>query len=214
MNIEKTINNLRKNNMVAIFVKDRYEALEKVKELLKEGSKVATGGSKTLEECGVLDLLRSGKYAFLDRYKVGLSKEERNDIFRESFFADFYITSSNALTEEGELYNVDGNGNRVSAMIYGPKEVIVLVGKNKITKNIDEAIKRVKEIAAPLNSERLDCKTGCLKNGKCISLCKETCGMTDGCDSDSRICCSYTVMARQRIKDRIKVIIADEELGF
>ena len=122
--------------------------------------------------------------------------------------------STNALTENGELYNVDGNSNRVAALLYGPKSVIVVCGINKIVKNIDEAIKRVKTIAAPQNTIRLGIETPCGKTGKCVSLRKENPELCDGCHGDTRICCNYVVSAQQRHIDRIKVIIIGEEYGY
>ena len=124
-------------------------------------------------------------------------------MFREAFFCDTYLTGTNAVTEEGELYNVDGNGNRVSAMIFGPKSVIVVAGYNKIVPNLEAARKRVREVSAPANAVRLDTKTPC----KIIGTCRD-------CHSDERMCCSYVTLGQQRIKGRIKVIIVGESLGF
>lgn len=214
MNIEKTVENLRKNNMEVHLVKTKAEACEKTKELLQKGATVGVGGSMTLFYCGIIDLLRSGDYNFLDRYNKELTREEIEKMFRDSFFADAYLTSSNAVTENGELYNVDGNSNRVAAMLFGPKEVIVVVGKNKIVRDLDEAVARVKKIAAPKNSQRLSYQTYCLKAGRCMSEELTAAKMTDGCASPERICASYTVIGRQRIKNRIKVIIIDEEVGY
>ena len=201
--VERTMNNLVKNNMMAFYVESKDQVVDKVAELIKEGETVAVGGSVTLEETGVLEYLRSGRYNFLDRYADGLSRDQVEEIFRKSFFADTYLTSTNAITEDGELYNVDGNGNRVAAMIYGPKSVIVIAGINKIVKNTDEAIERVRRIAAPANTVRLNKNTPCTKTGYCVD-----------CRTDDRICCSYTVFRLQRVKDRIKVILVGESLGF
>jgi len=201
--VERTMNNLVKNNMMAFYVESKDQVVDKVAELIKEGETVAVGGSVTLEETGVLEHLRSGRYNFLDRYADGLSRDQVEEIFRKSFFADTYLTSTNAITEDGELYNVDGNGNRVAAMIYGPKSVIVVAGINKIVKNTDEAIERVRRIAAPANTVRLNKNTPCTKTGYCVD-----------CRTDDRICCSYTVFRLQRVKDRIKVILVGESLGF
>ena len=126
-----------------------------------------------------------------------------DEIFRKSFFSDTYLTSTNAITENGELYNVDGYGNRVAAMIYGPKSVIVVAGINKIVKDLDQAVERVKRIAAPANSIRLDKNTPCTKTGYCVD-----------CKKDDRICCSYTVLGHQKQKNRIKVILVGESLGY
>ena len=212
MNIEKTIENLRKNNMEAYFAENKEEALKIVESLIKKGETVSVGGSVTLNEIGVLSLLRNGNYEFLDRYKDGLSRDEITEVFKKSFFADSYITSTNALTEEGELYNVDGNANRVAAMLFGPKSVVVVAGKNKIVENLKSAEKRVKTVAAPKNVKRLGMKTYCSEKGVCMGA--EDDKLCAGCQSDDRICASYTVMARQRIKDRVKVIIVNEELGY
>ncbi len=212
MNIEKTLENLRKNNMAAYFAETKEDALKLVESLIGKGETVSVGGSVTLNEVGVLSLLRNGDYDFLDRYKEGLSRDEVTEIFRKSFFADSYLTSTNALTEEGELYNVDGNSNRVSAMLFGPKSVIVVAGKNKIVENLKEAEKRVKTVAAPKNVKRLAMKTYCSEKGVCMGAEDEK--LCAGCQSEDRICASYTVMSRQRIKDRVKVIIVNEELGY
>jgi len=212
--IQKTAENLRKNNMQVFCVDKKEDVVPLVESLLSEGDTVAVGGSVSLSETGVLDLLRSGKYNFLDRYEPGLSKEETEEIHRKSFFADAYITSSNAVTVKGELYNVDGNSNRVAAICYGPKSVIIVVGYNKIVNDIDEAIMRVKTTAAPANCVRLNCDTYCREKGECMSFLSDPHYMTEGCSSPGRICCNYVVSARQRIKDRIKVIIVAEELGY
>ncbi|HOQ06310.1 MAG TPA: lactate utilization protein [Clostridiales bacterium] len=212
--IEKTIKNLEKNNMQAYYVESKADVADKVRELMSEGQTVAVGGSMTLFECGIIDLLRSGSYRFLDRYQDGLSREDIEKIYRESFFADTYISSTNAITENGELYNVDGNSNRVAAICYGPKSVIIVAGYNKIVKDIDEAIDRVKRTAAPANTVRLGCQTYCREKGECMSLAQGETGMAAGCGSPQRICCSYVVSGYQRVKGRIKVIIVGEELGY
>lgn len=214
MNIEKTMENLKKNNIMPFYVKTKEEAKDKVKELLLKGAKVGVGGSMTLFECRIIDLLRSGDYDFLDRYKEGLSRDEINDIYRQCFFADAYLMSTNALTESGELYNVDGNSNRVAALLFGPASVIVVAGKNKIVKDLSEAVMRMKTIAAPKNAKRLSCKTYCAAAGECMDKERTADAMTKGCASPDRICANYTVTGQQRIKDRIKVIIIDEETGY
>ncbi|KPU27199.1 membrane protein [Caloranaerobacter sp. TR13] len=201
--VKRTIENLEKNNMHGYFVQSEREAIEKIKELIKEGDTVTVGGSMTLFEVGVIDFLRNGKYNFLDRYKDGLTSEDIKQLYRNSFSADVYFTGSNAITEEGELYNVDGRGNRVAAMIYGPDKVIVVVGVNKIVKNIDEAIERNRELAAPANAKRLNRKTPCAEVGYCMD-----------CMSPDRICNEYVVIKRQMQKGRIHVIIVNKDLGY
>jgi len=201
--VERTMENLKKNNMEAFYVQDEKELLGKVQEFINEGDTVSVGGSMTLFETGVMDMLRNGKYNFLDRYKPGLTKEEIIKIYRDSFSANAYFTSSNAVTENGELYNVDGNGNRVAAMLYGPDKVIVIVGINKIVKDVNEAVERNRRIAAPANAKRLNKKTPCATLGYCTE-----------CNSPERICSEYTLIRRQGNKDRIKVIIVGKELGY
>ena len=191
MQINRTIEQLKKNQMDACYVSNKELALQKVKEWLKPGSTVACGGSMTLEECGIMDLLRSGAYHFLDRNAPGITPEMRQQVYQQAFGADAYLCSANAITEQGELYNVDGNSN------------------NKLVKNIEEAVLRVKHIAAPANAIRLGCDTYCAKAGHCIS---ETIG--EGCRSKDRVCANYVVSAQQRIKDRIRVILVGEELGY
>ena len=206
--------NLEKNNMQAFYVPSGEEALQLVQSMLREGETVATGGSMSLKECGIIDLLKSGKYTFLDRSDPDLSPEEKEEVTRKAFFADTYLCSSNAVTEAGELYNVDGNANRVAALAFGPKSVILVVGYNKVVCNLDEAINRVKAIACPANCQRIPCETYCREKGRCMSLGKEDPSMTDGCQSPARICSSYLVQAYQKQKNRIKVILVGEDLGY
>lgn len=212
--ISKVTENLEKNNMQVHYVESKADVVSKVTELLKDGDTVGVGGSYTLSESGVLEFLRSGKYNFLDRHAKGLSRENVEKKYIDSFSADAYICSSNAITENGELYNVDGNSNRVAAICYGPKSVIIIVGYNKIVRNLEDAVKRVKSIAAPANCDRLSCETYCKEKGECISFLSDASDMASGCNSSARICCNYVVSAYQRKKDRIKVIIVGEELGY
>ncbi|HHW45960.1 MAG TPA: lactate utilization protein [Clostridiales bacterium] len=214
LRVKRTMENLEKNNMKPYFVEKRSDVVPLVKQLLKPGETVAVGGSVTLAETGVLDLLRSGEYNFLDRYRPGLTRPEVEEIFIKSFSADTYISSSNAITENGELYNVDGNSNRVAAILYGPKSVIIVAGCNKIVRTLDDAVMRVKQIAAPANTSRLSCETYCNKAGQCVALASNTNGITAGCASADRICCNYVISAKQRQKDRIKVIIIGEPAGY
>lgn len=212
--IEKTMNSLKRNNIKPYCCESAQQALELFKRIVKPGSTVTHGGSETLKQLGIIELLKNGDYNYLDRNKPDLSSEDIEKIYRKSYSADVYLTSSNAVTENGELYNVDGNSNRISAILYGPKSVLVFVGYNKIVRNIDEAINRVKTIAAPANTARLSCNTPCSVTGECISLKKSDSYLSDGCLCDERICCNYAVSARQRQKDRIKVIIIKQILGY
>lgn len=201
--IEKTIKALENNNMNGYLVNSREELLDKLEELVKENSLVGCGGSQTLFETGVIDYLRNGKYEFLDRYKEGLTPQDIKNMYRKAFCADAYFTSTNAITENGELYNVDGNGNRVAAMLYGPDKVIVITGVNKIVKDVDEAIKRNEQIAAPANAKRIGTNTPCKTVGYCID-----------CSSPDRICCEYTLIKKQRTANRIHVIFLNNNFGY
>lgn len=212
--IKKTVQNLIKNNMKPFVVDKKDDILPLLKTLIPKGATVGVGGSVTLDEVGVIDFLRSGDYDFYDRYKQGLTREQAVKIMKQALTADCFITSSNAVTEGGALYNVDGNGNRVAAFVYGPDSVIVIIGANKIVENVDTAIKRVKQIAAPNNCKRLNVPSPCSKTGQCVSLAGENPEMCDGCSIDGRICCSYLVSGFQRHKDRIKVIICKENMGY
>lgn len=206
---KRAMERLRKNNMEAYYVPIKEEAAELVRGLLAPGDTVAVGGSMTLNECGVMDLLRGGEYRFLDREVPGLSAEEKQEIYLRAFRADAYLCSANAVTMDGELYNVDGTSNRVAALLYGPKSVIVVAGCNKLVENVDEAVKRVKRTAAPANCLRLRCDTPCSKTGQCVSQ-----RIGGGCASEGRVCANYVVSARQRIPGRIKVILVGESLGY
>lgn len=212
MDIKKTMENLEKNGFKPYFVETKEEVVPLVKTLINKGESVSNGGSVSLQETGVMELLKSGDYDFIDR--SGLEGEELRNAYIKAFGCDTFFCSSNAVTENGELYNVDGNSNRVACIVYGPRQVIMVVGVNKIVSNINEAVKRVKEQAAPLNTKRLSCKTPCQVTGKCIILNNEDAMICDGCASPQRVCCNYVISAKQRHKDRIKVIIVNENLGF
>lgn len=192
-----------KNNMTCLIVKDEEELRTYLKGIFHKGQKIAVGGSVTLNELGVIDLIRESDVDFIDRYENGLSREAMEHRFREAFFADIFLTSTNALTMDGCLYNVDGNGNRVAAMIYGPKEVIVIAGLNKICQDETEAINRIKNCSAPANAMRLNKKTPCIKTGKCMD-----------CLSPERICSSYVKLGYQGKVNRIKVIIVESNFGY
>ncbi len=212
--INNVAENLKKNNMEAFVVDKKEGILPLLKNLLSDGASVGVGGSVTLNEIGVIPFLREGNYEFFDRYAEGLSRPEAVEVMRQALLADAFITSSNAVTEKGELYNVDGNGNRVAALCFGPKKVIVIVGANKIVKDLKAAEERVKKIAAPKNCTRLGLETPCYKMGECVSMKIENREMCDGCAIDGRICSTYVLSGFQRNKDRIKVILCKENLGY
>ena len=210
MDIQKTIENLRKNNFNVVLAENKDEALNKVLAIIPTGSLCSSGGSVTLSEVGIIEALKNGNYRYIDRLDKTLSENDR----MMTHFCDYFLMSSNAITENGELYNVDGNGNRIAALIAGPKNVIVVSGINKIVKNLNEAVIRVKTTAAPLNAKRLSCDTYCAKFGKCVSLSKDSPEVTDGCGSKSRICSQYLVSGKQRNAGRITIVLVNETLGY
>lgn len=199
--MERTADALRKNNMEATCVKTAQDVVPVVRSLLHPGDVVSNGGSVSLAETGVMDLLRSGEYRFLDR--EGLSGDELGRVYRDAFSADAYFASANAVTDAGEIFNVDGNGNRVAAIAFGPKKVILVVGCNKLVADLHEAETRLETLAAPANTKRLSCATPCRETGVCAH-----------CHSPARVCCTYTVQRFQRQKGRIHVILVAEPLGF
>lgn len=202
LKIHKTIEALNRNNMKGFFAKNTEDLYHIIDGLMLGAESVTAGGSMTLYETGVIGHLheRYGEI-FTDRDRV--SAEEKAVVMRRAFFMDVYFAGTNAVTENGELYNVDGHGNRVSAMIFGPKKVILVAGYNKIVSSLEEAELRVKNIAAPANAIRLGCGTPCAATGECID-----------CRSERRICCSRVVLGRQSVKDRINVIFLMDEYGY
>lgn len=211
---KKTLVALSKNRMGVHFCETAAEIPALVRSLLKKGDRVAVGGSVTLEQTGVLKMLYEPEYRMIDRYETGITPAGKKQRFREAFFADVFLTSSNAVTESGELVNVDGNGNRVAAMMYGPDRVIVIVGSNKIVPTAQDGFRRIRRVAAPKNAERLNCRTYCREAGQCMATATGMTAFTAGCLSPDRICCQYTVMGRQREEGRIQVILCGESLGY
>jgi L-lactate utilization protein LutB len=201
--VEKLFENLKAKNYEAYYVETKEDAKKKILELIKEGSTIGLGGSATLNEIEIIPELRSDKYKLFDRYKPGLTPDETYDIFRKALLSDYFITSTNAITINGELVNVDGTGNRAGAIMFGPDKVIFVAGYNKIADSMDEAIDRVRNEAAPINSKRLSRKTPCTTTGQC-----------GDCNSPERICNSLLVTYRQNKPGRGIVIIVGEELGY
>lgn len=214
--VGRTIKALKANNIMAAYLPSMDEVIPMVTSLMKKGESVAVGGSITLRETGILDLLGNGDYDFHNRYEKGLTEEQIRQVFLDSFSVDTYFASANAITEHGEIYCVDGNANRVAAMLYGPKQVILVVSWDKIVPDLASAVVRVKETAAPANAVRFDTDTYCNKHGRCVS---PTChpnhlmALSPGLCEHS-ICSSYVVFSRQKAKDRIKVLIVGESLGY
>lgn len=202
-NVKKVIENLEKNNMAGYFVESDKKLRELLSSLINENESIGCGDSVTLEETGIYDFLREGKYDFLDKYEKGLTSEDRREIYLKNFRADTFISGTSAITLDGKIFNIDGNGSRVAPIIYGPRQVILVVGINKIVENVDMAIKRTRQIAAPLDAKRLNKNTPCTKLNKCID-----------CKSSDRICNDFVLITRQFVKNRIKVIIINKNLGY
>lgn len=177
------------------------EALELVKSILPEKCIVASGGSVTLEQTGIFDYLKESGLLLYDRTQA--SMEEREKMYPKEVCSDYYFMGTNAVTFSGELVNIDGNGNRISCLMTGPKNVIVIAGMNKTALNVEDAIHRVKHFAAPPNAVRLDRKTPCVELGRCADC------LTDDC-----ICCHTLITRKSRMKNRIKLILIGEELGY
>ncbi len=203
--IERVIKALSINNMEGFYAETKEDVVNIIKKLVPKGSVIGGGGSVTLNETGVIEYFRNGDFTFYDRYKKNITPIEKSDYNRKALLSDTFITGTNAITEKGELFNVDGNGNRVAALIFGPKQVIVVVGKNKIVKDINEAESRMKLIAGPVDAKHLGYDNPCTKVGYCVD-----------CKLDTRICNMYVTIKGQMgvNKDRIKVIIVNESLGF
>lgn len=215
LQIQNLFEKLKQNKIKPIYAENRAEAVNIVKDMLFDGCVITAGGSVSLAESGVLQLIKNEKYNFLDRGKSGITPQQQQECFKAAIGADFFFCSTNALTENGELLNVDGFANRISSIAFGPKKVIMIVGKNKIVPDLKSAFLRVKKITAPKNCLRLGIDNPCTKLGHCISLeNSDSPGFADGCKKDTRICCDYLVSAMQRQKDRITVILVNENLGY
>lgn len=199
---ESMIKKFEKRNIEAFYTATREEARAKVLELIPEGSSVTYGGSATLNECGILEAVRTSKYSFIERTDAR-TPEEKREMMARQMMADYFLMSTNAFTKDGELVNIDGNGNRVCFLIQGPAHVIVVTGMNKLAFDIPEAFQRIHNCATPPNCVRLGCKTPCSVTG--------TCG---NCLSPETICCQEVITRYSKHPGRIKVVMVGEDLGF
>ncbi len=179
------------------------EAKARVQELIHDGQVVGIGGSTTLNAWGIVDDLRNRQIQFLDRFVPGITPTQLNDIFHQSFNADVYLSSVNAMTEDGELVCIDKNGNRIAALLYGPKKVILVVGKNKLVKNLDEAFNRLRTVAAPANARRYNLTTPCVSTGVCMD-----------CDHPQRLCYAEIIIKGQADPSRMTLLFVNEDGGF
>ncbi len=201
--VQEVITALRKRRMEATFVPNKEEALKTVLSLIPKGAKVGYGGSLTLDELGIKEALKKGKYQWVDRGRPGISEEELFGLRRESLLTDVFLCSTNALTRDGKMVNIDGIGNRLAALTFGPKKIIVVAGINKIVDNLERGLDRVRNYAAPLHARRRGWNLPCATTGRCVD-----------CRSPRRICGTVTVTEFQRDKDRVTVILVGETLGI
>ena len=199
---ESLIRRFNRRGMEACYCEDSKAAVEKVLSLIPDGSSVTWGGSATLSEAGILEALQNGSYELIDRASAK-SPEEARSLYGKIVCADYFLMSTNAFTSDGELVNIDGNGNRVACLISGPAHVIVVTGMNKLTKTVQEAVDRVQTCATPPNRLRLNLNTPCASTGFCAD-----------CQSPDSICCQIVVTRRSRQPGRITVVMVGEELGF
>lgn len=202
-NISKTIiKNLEKRQIEGYYCSDKKSAMQKALELIPKGSSIGFGGSITLEEIGLMDAIKSGNYKIIDRNNA-TNLEEQRKIYSDICSSDFFLMSTNAITLNGELINIDGRGNRVAFLCYGPQNVLIVAGMNKVVSDIESGFKRASNISAPPNAVRLNRKTPCAITGKC-----------ENCYSPDCMCSQFVVTRRSGIPNRIKVILVGEELGY
>ncbi len=202
---EEIIKNLKRQNMDGIYFEKTEQAVEAILKLIPDGSLVGLGGSESIIEGGLVDALRKKDIRLLDRYKENVTEEEVWEMRKQGMLADIYIASSNAITLDGKLVNLDGIGNRVAAMIFGPDKVILLVSMNKVVKTIDDAIARIRNYVAPKNARRVNIATPCHKKG----FCQEP-----HCRPPHRICSKLVILESSMIPGRIKLFLVGEQLGF
>ncbi len=196
---QKVIKGLQSRNMTGYYAATKEEALARALSLIPEGSSVTMGGAMSAHEIGLVEALKAGNYRFIDRDAMA----DKRAAMLAAYDADFFLTSANAMTEDGEMVNIDGNANRVSAIAQGPKKVLVIVGMNKVCGDLDGAMKRARNVAAPINAQRFGLNTPCAKTGACMN-----------CKSPDTICCQFLITRFSRHADRIHVILVNDELGF
>lgn len=181
------------------------DALQTMLSLVPPKATVGLGGSLTVREIGGLDALRAGDYDLVDQYRTGLSPAEANSLRRKALLCDCLVTGTNAITHSGILVNIDGSGNRVAGITYGPQKVVIVAGFNKIVASVDEAISRVRNWAAPMNCLRLESKTPCYETGLCD---------TEACSQPERQCNKILILEGERTPERINVVLVGEKLGL
>ena len=196
---QKVIKGLESRNMTGYYAASKEEALKKALELIPEGASVTMGGAMSAHEIGLVEAVKNGNYKFIDRDKY----EDKRAAMLDGYDADVFLSSTNAMTDDGVLINIDGNSNRVSMIAQGPKKVVFIVGMNKVCSDVDAAMKRARNVAAPTNAQRFGLTTPCSKLGSCMN-----------CKSPDTICCQILITRYSRHAGRIHVILVNDNLGF
>ena len=196
---QKVIKGLASRNMTGYYAHDKEEALKTALSLIPEGSTVTMGGAMSAHEIGLVRALKDGKYDFIDRDAC----EDKRAAMLAAYDADVFLSSANAMTEDGIIVNIDGNANRVSAIAQGPRKVLFIVGMNKICSDVDGAMKRARNVAATINAQRFGLDTPCAKTGSCMN-----------CKSPDTICCQFLITRFSKHPGRIEVILVNDNLGF
>lgn len=199
---ESIIKNLEKRNMEGYFFETGADCVKAITDLIEEGSQISWGGSESIKECGLFDALKKGNYTLIDRM-TAKSPEESRELYVKAVLSDYYLMSTNAITMDGELINIDGNGNRVACLIHGPRNVIIVAGMNKLVSNVAAGYARVRDIASPANTKRLNRNTPCFHTGRC-----------GDCLSPDCICNQVVITRRSGHPGRIKVFLVAEDLGY
>lgn len=199
---EGIIEKLKLRNMEGYFFEDSTSCVKAVTDFMQEGSLISWGGSETIKECGLMDAVRQGNYRLVDRLSAN-TPEEGRELYAKAVMSDYYLMSTNAITLDGELINIDGNGNRVACLIHGPLHIIMVVGMNKLVSDVTSGCQRIRNFAAPPNAKRLTRDTPCFHTGRC-----------GNCLSSDCMCNHIVVTRRSGIPGRIKVFFIAEELGY
>lgn len=196
---QKVIEGLASRNMTGYYAADKEAALQLALSLIPEGSTVTMGGGMSVHEIGLPEALKKGNYNFIDRDEM----KDKRAAMLAAYDADFFLMSTNAMTQDGILVNIDGNSNRVSALAQGPRKVIIITGMNKVCDDVDGAMKRARNVAAPINAQRFGLDTPCSKTGACMN-----------CKSPDTICCQFLITRYSKHAGRIHVILVNDYLGF
>ena len=195
----KVIKGLESRNMTGYYAATKDEARELALSIIGKGSSVTMGGAMSAHEIGLVEALKKGEYDFIDRDAM----EDKRAAMLMAYDADVFLSSANAITEDGVIVNIDGNSNRVSAIAQGPRKVLFIVGMNKVCDDVDGALKRARNVAAPINAQRFNISTPCTKTGSCMN-----------CKSPDTICCQFLITRFSRHKDSIHVILLNDNLWF